>query len=335
MTKITRKEAQAAYDAGHPIMSDAEFDARFPENSGSLGEPGKIFHACPMLSQQKCHTAADLQKFMDKMAEAGEGVFRASLKLDGFACSLIYRDGQLVQASTRGDGQYGEDITDAVKKYVNLPPLSIEGRLEVRGEIILPKSQTKPGENPRNIAVGMCKRKALTEDDRWNEFYAYACVVYEVGDVFADLEGLEFLGFKTVPWIPVPREIPAESIIGQFIAWRDSFDAEADGIVVCCANSMIQEELGCTAHHPKWSMAYKFAAGTAISEVLDIEITIGRTGKRTPVAKISPVVIDGAKIQSVSLGSEDVMQDLGIEIGSRVLVTRSGGVIPKIIRVVE
>lgn len=334
MAKITRKEAQAAYDAGHPIMTDAEFDARFPENSGYLGQTGKVEHEIPMLSQQKCHTEGELQRFIDKVRKAGEIMLYASLKVDGFACSLVYQDGKLVHASTRGDGHAGEDITAAFLKYVEkwfIPQIDKPGRFEIRGEVVLPKSQTKEGENPRNIAVGMCKRKELIDDDRCLDFYAWE-IIDNAGNVVTPDFTTEY---RIVGGEVFSTKDKAEDIIRAISARRRNFDAVCDGIVVRCVSREVQEKLGCTDHHPKWSMAYKFSTGTAISEVLDIEIAVGKTGKRTPVAEILPVVIDGAKIQSVSLGSEGVMQDLGIEIGSRVLVTRSGGVIPKIIRIVE
>lgn len=331
---FTRQQAQDAYDAGTPIMTDAEFDARFPENSGYLGQTGKVEHEIPMLSQQKCHTEGELQRFIDKVRKAGEIMLYASLKVDGFACSLVYQDGKLVHASTRGDGHAGEDITAAFLKYVDkwfIPQIDKSGRFEIRGEVVLPKSQTKEGENPRNIAVGMCKRKELIDDDRRLAFYAWE-IIDNAGNVVAPDFTTEY---RIVGGGVFSTKDKAEDIIRAISARRGNFDAVCDGIVVRCVSREVQKKFGCTDHHPKWSMAYKFQTASVVSKVLAIEITTGSTGRKTPVAKINPVTIDGAKVSSVSIGSMAVLKELGLKVGQSVRVTRSGGVVPKILEVIK
>lgn len=336
---VTRKQAQDAYDAGAPVMTDSEFDKRFGENSGYLGKAGKVIHNVPMLSQQKCHTVEDIKKFLDKMMKKGENKFSASLKLDGFACSLEYVNGSLHRASTRGDGMSGDDITEAIRAYVR-PPENIKcsRNIEIRGEVILPVSELSGDteENYRNIAVGMCKRKVITESNVRLKFYAYD-VLGDVVDSMDDtcrFKFIEELGIDVVPHkFFMGNMRHCYDVIVGMEKMREDFDGVCDGIVFRCVSKTMKLRLGETSHHPKYSIAYKFDTKAVESVVRNIEITTGETGKRTPVAMIEPVVIDGATVSRVSIGSEAVMEKLGIKPGSRVLVKRSGGVIPKIVEV--
>ena len=351
---VTRKQAQDAYDAGKPIMSDAEFDARFNENSGYLGKEGKVKHTVPMLSQQKCHSFEDVEKFIGKMSKAGEQNIWASLKLDGFACSLLYRNGELVMASTRGDGESGEDITDAVKMYVDKKyiPRSLkdfigsvlygvrinETDIEVRGEVVLPISQAPENDtNYRNVATGLCKRKELKPSEYSLAFFAYDLLGggYDNEPDNIKLSSLSALGFHVVPYKSFGSYISGPSLNQIFEIMeglRDTFDVLCDGIVFKCNSRITKLRLGATDHHPKYSIAYKFPTNEYETQVISIEITIGKTGKKTPVAHIKPVMIDGAVVRAVSLGSIDVMNKLDVVAGCMVMVTRSGGVIPKITR---
>lgn len=337
---VTRKQAQDAYDAGKPIMSDSEFDERFAENSGYLGAPGKVMHHVPMLSQQKCHDLDEVKKFIKKMSDKGENNFWASLKLDGFACSLEYINGEFTRASTRGDGQSGEDITAAVRAYVRPPEhINCSHNIEIRGEVILPISQVKGDTevNYRNIATGMCKRKKVTKSDVKLEFYAYD-VLGEPMNTASDKERMTFvenLGFNVVPLTFFSEWMSIDLVMSGMNGARLAFDGVCDGVVIKCASYITKLRVGFTDHHPKYSIAYKFETKSVESTVFDIEITTGKTGKRTPVARIKPVNIDGAMVYYVSLGSEAVMEKMQIKPGSNVLVTRSGGVIPKIVKVLS
>ncbi|MBR2307185.1 MAG: hypothetical protein IKA48_08315 [Fibrobacter sp.] len=341
MTKITRKEAQKAYDEGNPIMTDAEFDAAFAENSGALGTAGKVEHVQPMLSQKKCHSAGDVETFLLKLMRVhGEEAVFASLKLDGFACALRYRNGELVQALTRGDGHFGEDITDAIKAYVapEYLPAHINSRedIEIRGEVILPPSQMQPqdaGKNPRNIATGMGMRKTITPDLRKLAFYAYDAVLPM--PFLTRRERVMNLGFAWVPGVTMECMSAPRETIDVLAEILSNTDACADGIVFRAISRYTELLSKSTAHHPGYSIALKFTTKTAESEVVSIETTIGRTGRLTPVATIKPVHLDGATITSVSLGSVQCMIESGIHTGSRVIVTRQGGVVPKIIKVMN
>lgn len=347
MARITRKQAQSAYDAGNPIMSDAEFDSRFGENCGKFGEPGAVEHIVPMLSQQKCHYLVDVSEFIASMKKKGESTFLVSLKLDGIAASIEYKDGELFRISTRGDGNFGDDITAAAKKYINrefLPRnINIKGHFEVRGEIALPLSEMgySPDINYRNIACGLMMRKELIESNIKCAFYAYDLIVDSMVLMESDkTEMLAKFGFSVVPGVFV--SIPCgmdENIIkiafDQVKLSRNTFDCCCDGVVIKCNNAFIQNKLGCTKHHPRYSIAYKFQTKSAESVVTDIKIMTGKSGKKTPVASIEPVIIDGAKVSSVSLGSIEMMEKRGIKAGCKVIVERSGGVIPRIVEVVK
>ena len=342
MTKITRKEAQKAYDEGNPIMTDAEFDAAFSENSGALGTAGKVEHVQPMLSQKKCHSAGDVETFLLKLMRVhGEETVFASLKLDGFACALRYRNGELVQALTRGDGRFGEDITEAIRAYVapEYLPAHINSRedIEIRGEVILPPSQMQPqdaGKNPRNIATGMGMRKTVTPDLRKLAFYAYDAVLPM--PFLTRRERVMNLGFAWVPGVEMECSMSVlRGTIDVLAEILSKTDACADGIVFRATSRDAELLSKSTAHHPGYSIALKFTTKTAESEVVSIETTTGRTGRLTPVATIKPVHLDGATITSVSLGSVQCMIESGIHTGSRVVVTRQGGVVPKIIKVMN
>ena len=329
------REAQRAYDNGTPIMSDAEFDALAGKDGAPLDASlaGKVKHKIPMLSQGKCHSYDEVFKFVKKTNDFNYSV---TMKMDGLSCSLVYENGILKCASTRGNGDAGEDITRNVKAYVNNLPVKIpyDGTIEIRGEIVtgIPKMP-----NARNVATGMCARrdKAIVPDKVPLKFFAWDLIddltirsesekknyIQELG--FAFVLGFVSRGGDIIECV---KEL-------ERLAKRDDALA-ADGIVIKCCSPAKQAKLGVTAHHPKYSIAYKFAPPEVETTVNHIEITFGaKTGKQTPVAHINPVMLDGAVVKKVSLGSMAVMSELGIKEGSRVMVARSGGVIPHITKV--
>lgn len=327
------RSAVEAYEAGNPIMSDAEFDAIADENNVELGKGGKVKHAVPMLSQGKCHSCSEVEDFIYK---AKSSLFTASLKIDGFACSLIYVDGELTLASTRGDGKAGEDITDAVKAYVCNIPLFIRDAphiMEVRGEIYMPKSQDLTGiyTSLRNAAVGLCKRKEIDNSRPiLLRFSLWDSVEPKFDNDISMLNNMAKL-FDTVPYIALRGADEVAGVLASMCSIRKDFDGEADGVVFKVADSSEQSRMGCTAHHPKYSIAWKFPTKRTVTKVLGITLKTGATGKQTPVAKVTPVFLDGAWIRKVSIGSVDVMEAMGIAVGKDVVITRSGGVIPYIV----
>lgn len=329
MARITRKKAQAAYDAGAPIMSDSEFDSAFAQNKGALGNPGNVPHCVPMLSQQKCRYFADLAEFCELMQAKGESCFFASLKLDGIAAAIEYENGRFVRASVRGDGLSGDDITAAVRKYVrNLPQeIAERGRIEVRGEIVLPlEFAAEIKTNPRNIAAGLCSRKTLSDSPYSLEFYAYDLMIG--ADERLKVQNLETFGFSVVPYVFFDG-CALQSAFDAMKQKRLEFGAAADGIVIKCNSRSVQTRCGATKHHCRYSIAYKFQTKTAQSIVLGIEM-----GLKHPIAHIEPVFLDGALIKSISLDTADKMQSMQIVKGSKVIITRCGGVVPQIEKVI-
>lgn len=333
MRKITRKEAQAAYDAGCPIMSDKEFDEKFSENIGNLGSKGTVEHKIPMLSTQKAHYICDVDMWMQDMIRKGANEFCASLKMDGVACSLIYQDGILVRASTRGNGLSGEDVTESVKAYVcNLPSkIHTKKRIEIRGEIVAKKMQ-----NSRNVACGLIMRKEITPSDIELHFFAWD--IYECGKAvnrsyMYSLFCSESLGFAAVPYCGACRDL--DEIMDYMADCRSLFEYPSDGVVIRCDDRLLDSKIGCTKHHPRYSIAYKWHCDEYRTRIISIDVREGRTGKKTPVASIEPVCIDGAWVSSVSLGSVEHMSEIGCTEGSIVMIKRSGGVIPVVTRVLS
>ena len=324
-----RQIAQDAYDAGRPIMTDAQFDACFDENSGTLGTRGDTSHAVPMLSLQKCRTAHALAAFVARMTDAGERLFWSSLKVDGFAVSLIYDGGRLMQATTRGDGHAGEDITAAVRAYVSLPASipTIE-RVEIRGEIAMRAADAQPGENPRSVAVGMCQRRRITPDARRLSFYAYDMMA--AADDLGKLPRLAELGFSVVPHVVHAADGLADAV-RSLDELRAAFPCQCDGIVCRCASQAVQAAVGRTAHHPRYAMAYKYACETAETIIDEVIIQTGETGKVTPIAVVRPVFLDGATIRRVSLHTIDTYAAMDLKPGTRVIITRAGGTTPQIL----
>lgn len=335
MRKITRKEAQAAYDAGFPIMSDQEFDEKFSENIGNLGLKGTVEHKIPMLSTQKAHYICDVDMWMQDMIRKGANEFCASLKMDGVACSLIYQDGILVQASTRGNGLSGEDVTESVKAYVcNLPSkIHTKKHIEVRGEIVAKKMQ-----NSRNVACGLIMRKEITPSDIELHFFAWDVLDdgKECGKWYDDdLKHAEFLGFSSVQYRMIDMHRHVNGLMDDLCDIRARIEFPSDGVVFRVNSRALDSRIGCTKHHPRYSMAYKWQCDEYRTRIISIDVREGRAGKKTPVASVEPVLIDGARISSVSLGSVEHMIEMGCREGSIVMVKRSGGVIPLITRVLS
>lgn len=333
-SEILIAQAQTAYDNGEPIMSDEQFDALTEDAPLNISEAGKVHHAIPMLSQGKCHEHEDVVKFL---LDTQDAKYSVSLKLDGFACNLEYVYGKFVNASTRGNGSYGEDITDAVLAYVGNLRRELPERVNcsIRGEIVLGDGRNV--DNARNIAVGMCKRKgdSIGPSNKTLEFYAYDIVGITFDYEWDKLKYLESLGVATVPATVVPGNSALQAV-QQLESARETYPYASDGIVVKCNSRRLQVKLGTTAHHPKYSIAYKFKVPEVITTVEKIEITVGKkSGKRTPVAYLTPVMCDGAVVKKVSLGSEAVMESMGVKEGCKVRLSRSGGVIPHIEGVVE
>lgn len=312
----------------------------------------KVTHDNPMLSLSNAFNEEDLRDF-DKRVQAaiGQNVsYICELKIDGLAISLRYENGKFQQGATRGDGTVGEDITANLKTIRTIPlqlkePLSIE----VRGEAYMPKgsfvklneSRDEAGEepfaNPRNAAAGSLRQL----DPKIAGSRNLAVFIYGIGgdgseygpDSHSDaLDFCEQLGFETNNDRQRCKTI--EEVIEYIAAWtekRVDLNYEIDGIVVKVDLFEDQEQLGFTARSPRWATAYKFPAEEVQTKLLDIELSVGRTGVVTPTAILEPVFVAGSTVGRASLHNEDLIKEKDIRIGDTVLIRKAGDIIPEVI----
>ena len=337
-----------------------------------LKEFAKVNHAIPMLSTAKFKTVEGLVKWMQKTAKkTGDDLFTIEWKYDGLSCSLIYQDGQLVRAATRGNGDTGDDVTAHARLMPTIPnEIPLKGRVEVRGEVVMPFAafnkwnEEHPNDrlaNPRNAASGSLK--SLDPNvvvERGLEFYAYDLMLggctggriilgdgtitspkayynytYAVNEHQCALKALSNMGFSLSDYCTVALrcdENYIDDIVKRFEKNRREMPVATDGLVVKINSTHHRSMLGRTEHHPHYLVAYKFGAPTYETTLRKVEYTIGeKTGKRTPVAHFDPVVINGATITKASCGSVATLEKKNIHIGDRILVCLSNDVIPQVV----
>ncbi|WP_293704063.1 NAD-dependent DNA ligase LigA [uncultured Parasutterella sp.] len=321
----------------------------------------KVTHAVPMLSihTETDYTAQGAYDFDARVRRELELTsdqtvdYDCELKFDGLAINLRYEDGVLVQAATRGDGYTGEDVTANVKTIKTLP-LKVEGFpkiFEVRGEVIMHKevfrklneeqeaAGAKLFANPRNAAAGSLRQldSSLTAKRNLN-FYAYG--YGEVSEMPTDTQSglLDYLKSKGFPVIgnrtvvQTPEELEAFHL--EVARIRHDLPFDIDGVVYKVNSFGRQKQLGFVSREPRWAVAHKYPPEEVQTQVLDITVQVGRTGKLTPVARLKPVFVGGTTISNVSLHNEEFLQNMGIKIGDTVVVHRAGDVIPEIVRVI-
>ncbi|WP_304644060.1 NAD-dependent DNA ligase LigA [uncultured Parasutterella sp.] len=324
-------------------------------------ELSKVRHAVPMLSiyTETDYTAEGAYNFEARVRrELGlpEDVsieYDTELKFDGLAINLRYEDGILVQAATRGDGYTGEDVTANVKTIRTIP-LRAEGLpkvFEVRGEVIMHKAVferlneeqkalgLKLFANPRNAAAGSLRQldPALTAKRSLN-FYAYGFGEVSEMPVSSQSELLAYLKGKDFPVAPEhglahnPEELQAfHSRVAEI---RQDLPFDIDGVVYKVNSFDRQKQLGFVSREPRWACAHKYPPEEVQTQVLDITVQVGRTGKLTPVARLKPVFVGGVTVSNVSLNNEEFLEKLGVKIGDTVVVHRAGDVIPEVVRVI-
>ena len=322
----------------------------------------KVRHAVPMLS---IHTETDFEaagarafdervrKALD-LSDNDEPVeYDVELKFDGLAMNLRYESGVLVSAATRGDGLVGEDVTANVKTIRTIPlhlPEGVPEILEVRGEVIMHKADferlndeqrlegLKPFVNPRNAAAG-CLRQLDPKITAKRKLSFYAYGLGEVSDAVAlthsgILDRLQKWGF---PVAEQHRVVKGWEALAQFHDWvksiRQNLPFEIDGVVYKVNSLALQNELGFISREPRWACAHKYPPEEALTEVLGIDVQVGRTGKLTPVARLKPVFVGGVTVSNATLHNEDFIAELGLKIGDTVVVRRAGDVIPEVVRV--
>jgi DNA ligase (NAD+) len=358
----------AAYDA---LMRElVALEAEFPElvtpdspTQRVAGTPADLFrpveHRVPMLSLDNATSPEQLREFearLGRLIPGAEVAYVCEPKIDGLSIALLYERGRFVRGATRGDGRVGEDVT-ANLRTVRSIPVALRGRLaaaaelEVRGEVYMPRVEferlnrtlEESGEsafaNPRNAAAGAVRQKdpRVTAQRPLDIFVYHLSQAEQLGlaSHWEAIRALREAGFKTNP--RTERAGTLEAVIDycrRLEADRDRLGYDADGAVLKVDSVEHQRRLGTTAHHPRWAIAFKFAARQATTTVEAIEVGVGKTGILTPVAKLTPVELAGVTIRNVSLHNEDEIRRKDVRVGDTVLIERAGDVIPYVVQVV-
>ncbi len=316
----------------------------------------KAEHRLPLLSLEKVYDDEEFRGWLDQMArELGrpvESAFSVEPKIDGDSLELVYEKGSLVAASTRGDGRVGEDVTHTVRTIPSVP-LRLEGApelLEVRGEAFIRladfrevnRRQLEKGEppyaNPRNLTSGSIKQKdpAVTAS-RPLRFLAHGLGVVRGLRFESHDRAMRALRDLGVPVVPYEVARSPEEVSGYWkrtLEARETLDHEIDGIVVKVDDLALREALGARSKSPKWAVAWKFPAREENTEVLRIDWQVGRSGKLTPVARLRPVPISGVTVSNATLHNPSQLEKLDVRAGDSVVVTRSGDVIPYVVKVI-
>jgi DNA ligase (NAD+) len=324
----------------------------------------KVPHSSPMLSLDNAYTEEELRNWERRVHELSgrkDVEYVCELKLDGMSLALRYEDGQLARGITRGDGTSGEDVTANVRTVRSIPlsipkeklrKSGIPGNFEVRGEMLMPiaafKRMNEEREqkgfslfaNPRNATAGTVRQlePSITAQRRLDYFcYSLLQNGRTLFDRHSDsLNALEAAGFKVNIRRTLTKNFDEiQSFIHQWEDKRESLPYEIDGIVIKVDRTALWQELGYTGKAPRWAIAYKYAARSAITQIEDIHVQVGRTGKLTPVAALKPVPIGGTTVSRATLHNMDEIERLGVKIGDWVEVERGGDVIPKVNRVID
>ncbi|MGH1485976.1 MAG: NAD-dependent DNA ligase LigA [Cellvibrionaceae bacterium] len=325
----------------------------------------QVAHELPMLSLDNAFSDEELDDFNKRITDRLDTdeiiEYACEPKLDGIAVSLMYENGVLVLGATRGDGTTGEDITQNVKTIGSIPlRLSGKGipqRLEVRGEIYIPKAgfeklnkiaeekDEKRFVNPRNAAAGSLRQlDSKITAQRPLEMCAYSVGVVEglgENNEFptqhgAILEQLSVWGFRINREMKVVQGITAcQDYYQQLSEKRNSLAYEIDGIVYKVNDIALQQQLGFISRAPRWAIARKFPAQEELTQLMGVEFQVGRTGAITPVARLQPVFVGGVTVSNATLHNEDEVRRLDVRVGDTVIIRRAGDVIPQIVSIVE
>ncbi|MCG8378384.1 MAG: NAD-dependent DNA ligase LigA, partial [Proteobacteria bacterium] len=381
LRSLINKHNYQYYVLDDPVVPDAEYDRlmselvqleeEYPElivsdsptqrvGAKPLSEFKEIKHTVPMLSLGNAFNEEEMQAFNKRISEklgTDEIIYSAETKLDGLAVSIIYKEGKLLVAATRGDGNVGEDITLNVRTIQSVPLVllgnDIPEYLEVRGEVfmthegfeILNKKQKEKEEklfaNPRNAAAGSLRQlDARLTAGRPLSFYAYGVGEYK-GKVKLQkhIQTLDLLKKWGLPVAPETSEVNGLNACFDYYKRigerRQHLAYEIDGVVFKVNDLDQQQELGFVSRAPRWAIAYKFPPVEEITQLLDIEIQVGRTGALTPVARLAPVKVAGVTITNATLHNLDEIKRKDVRIGDWVYIRRAGDVIPEVVRVIK
>ncbi|MFE2757510.1 NAD-dependent DNA ligase LigA [Actinosynnema sp. NPDC059335] len=353
-----------AYYRGSPLVADAEYDAiedelralveahpelaPDPNPLEQVGAPAVLHapvrHSRPMLSLEKATRPEQVAAFFDRFP--GQPVV-VMPKLDGLSLALVYEEGRLARAVTRGDGTTGDDVTPLVRALVDGVPERVEapGRVEVRGEAVMLRSTfaayntahpDKPLINPRNAAAGTLRAKdATTVAERRLTFFGFDLDTSE-GGAAADLErGLRTLGFAAADMRHCSDAEQAQAAIRAIEEGRNDLDYDLDGAVLRLADRNAFAAAGTRSNSPRGALAFKFAAEEKTTVLADVVWDVGKTGKIAPVAQLEPVFVGGTTVTRATLANQEVIRAKGIRIGDTVLVRRAGDVIPFVAGVLD
>lgn len=370
------------YVQDDPSVPDAEYDRLYRQLSelelqhpehisvdsptqrvGSKPDSGfaEVLHELPMLSLDNAMTPEDMVSFnrrvSDRMNTSNDIEYVCEPKLDGLAISLLYENGLLTRAATRGDGSQGENITLNARTIRSIPlKLRIENpptRFEVRGEVFMLKASfdalnddarhndAKVFANPRNAAAGSLRQLDPKITAKRNlSFYAYSMGLvsedFELADShFGRLEQIQDLG------LPVSSEVKlAQGIVGcleyytDIAVRRNDLEYEIDGVVNKVNDINLQERLGFVARAPRWAIAHKFPAQEEVTQLLGVDFQVGRTGALTPVARLEPVSVGGVTVSNATLHNMDEIERLGVKVKDFVVIRRAGDVIPQVVSII-
>ena len=376
------KHNKKYHQENNPSISDAEYDdlvrealeieKKFP-NLKKIDSPTdlvgaepvegfkKIKHQIPMLSIQNAKNISDVNSWIDGLRnflllnDEEEIEFIAEPKIDGLSATLLYKKGELILGATRGDGNFGEDVTENLRTIIDIPQY-LEKKiapdiLEVRGEVYithdefneLNDKQKQSGKdifkNPRNAAAGSLKQLDPNETaKRPLRFFAFSWGLFPENNFNHHSDIINYfndLGLITNPESSNHKSLESlEKYYNNLLDKRMDLGYDIDGIVYKLNRIDWRDRLQSTGHHPRWAIAHKFPAEKAISEIVDVQIQVGRTGVLTPVARLKPVNIGGALVSNASLHNYDDIQKKDIRIGDAVWVQRAGDVIPQVIEAI-
>lgn len=373
LVRLIEKYSHEYYVLDNPTVSDFEYDQKmeelqrleeeFPElitktspTQRIIGQVldgfEEIHHEKQMLSLGDVFNDDELLDWVKKTEESAhkELEFVAEMKIDGLAMSLVYQDGVLKYAATRGDGMTGEDVTTNVLTIPSIPTrINLMGRVEVRGEIYMPKksftelneARKEKGEplfaNARNAAAGSIRNldSSVARSRKLDGWWYYFANAEDFGiKTHAEaINKLDELGFKTNHERRIIKgKDQILAYVEEYTAKRSSLPYDIDGIVLKVNDFSLYDEIGYTAKTPKWAIAYKFPPEEVKTKLLDIVYTVGRTGKITPNAVLEPVRVAGSLVQRATLHNEDFILEKGLMVNDHVIIRKAGDIIPEVVK---
>ncbi|GAB2935889.1 NAD-dependent DNA ligase LigA [Nonomuraea fastidiosa] len=377
LSELVKEARWRYYVLDQPTVSDAQFDEWFkellaleeqypslqtPESpTQQVGAPvsgdfAKVQHLNRMESLDNAFNADDMAAWAsraERLAEGHPGPFLCELKIDGLAVALVYRDGKLERAATRGDGRTGDDVTDNVRTIKGVPHRlegdDVPSLVEVRGEVYIPVEDFKklneqlveqgkaPFANPRNSAAGTLRQK----DPRITAQRPLRMLVHGIGvwegseEPRAQSECYERLREFGLPVSDLYKVVPTLDEVNEFIehyrVHRHDPPYEIDGVVVKVDDFRTQRELGSTSRAPRWAIAYKYPPEEVNTKLLDIQVGVGRTGRVTPFGVMEPVSVSGSTVERATLHNAAIVKKKGVLIGDTVVLRKAGDVIPEIV----